>query len=74
MSPRPHTPSPCPTPLPGHFRPAEVEALARSAEPPPGYTWHHHQDVGRMQLVSFEAHRMATPHTGGMAIWGGGHR
>ncbi len=54
--------------------PAEVEALARSAEPPPGYTWHHHQDVGRMQLVPFEAHRLATPHTGGMAIWGGGHR
>lgn len=52
----------------------EIEALAHAAEPPPGYTWHHHQDVGRMQLVPLEAHRLAMPHTGGMAIWGGGHR
>jgi hypothetical protein len=54
--------------------PAEVEALAHAIEAPAGYTWHHHQDVGRMQLVPFDAHRLATPHTGGMAIWGGGHR
>ncbi|HZH79629.1 MAG TPA: HNH endonuclease [Archangium sp.] len=30
-------------------------------------------DRGRMQLVKFEEHRLATPHTGGMAIWGGGY-
>lgn len=32
-----------------------------------------HTNVGRMQLVKFEEHRLATPHTGGMAIWGGGY-
>ncbi|HEX5750187.1 MAG TPA: HNH endonuclease [Archangium sp.] len=26
-----------------------------------------------MQLVRREEHRLANPHTGGMAIWGGGH-
>ena len=40
---------------------------------PPGLTWHHHQDTGRMQLVNRDEHN-AFPggHTGGMAIWGGG--
>jgi YD repeat-containing protein len=35
---------------------------------PIGYTWHHHQDVGLMQLVHEDVHAM-TPHTGGVAIW-----
>jgi len=51
----------------------EVGALATSRKPPPGYTWHHHQDVGRMQLITDNAHDLAKPHTGGMAIWGGGY-
>ncbi|WPB75195.1 HNH endonuclease [Archangium violaceum] len=51
----------------------EVARLPHAAEAPEGYVWHHHQDVGRMQLVRREAHRLANPHTGGMAIWGGGH-
>lgn len=51
----------------------DVAALAKSHQAPTGYRWHHHQDVGRMQLVKFEEHRLATPHTGGMAIWGGGY-
>jgi hypothetical protein len=38
---------------------------------PSGYTWHHHQDIGRMQLVETKVHQ-ATGHTGGKAIWGGG--
>ncbi|MED3648802.1 HNH endonuclease [Halalkalibacterium halodurans] len=36
---------------------------------PRGYTWHHHEMRGRMQLVETSIHR-ATGHTGGRAIWG----
>jgi DNase/tRNase domain of colicin-like bacteriocin/Pretoxin HINT domain len=39
------------------------------ANPPPGYTWHHNEDVGRMQLVKSEIHRDAKHH-GGESIWG----
>jgi len=54
---------------------AEVDRLPAMSKAPEGYIWHHHQDVGRMQLVREEEHILATPHTGGMAIWGGGsHR
>ena len=35
------------------------------------YTWHHHQDPGRMQLVEFGAHA-TTNHYGGRNVWGGG--
>lgn len=35
---------------------------------PEGYTWHHHQTTGRMQLVNYEVHRK-TGHTGGFALW-----
>jgi hypothetical protein len=49
-----------------------VEELQTSMAPPSGYSWHHHQDVGRMQLISLGDHKLAAPHTGGMAIWGGG--
>lgn len=51
----------------------ETARLSHTAEAPKGYVWHHHQDVGRMQLVRREVHRLANPHTGGMSIWGGGH-
>jgi hypothetical protein len=30
----------------------------------PGYTWHHHQEAGRMQLVPREIHE-TTIHIGG---------
>ncbi|HYO57495.1 HNH endonuclease [Archangium sp.] len=52
--------------------PQSIEKLATSNKPPGGYSWHHHQDVGRMQLIFDKAHELAIPHTGGMAIWGGG--
>jgi len=51
----------------------EVINLQHSSLPPSLYTWHHHQDVGRMQLVLKPLHRLSRPHTGGMAIWGGGY-
>lgn len=49
-----------------------IESLPTSSRAPEGYAWHHHQDVGRMQLVVDAEHQLANPHTGGMAIWGGG--
>ncbi|MEZ6057183.1 MAG: HNH endonuclease [Planctomycetaceae bacterium] len=51
---------------------ADVTDLLTSSEAPPGFTWHHHQDSGRMQLVDVTIHG-DTPHTGGMSIWGGGY-
>ena len=54
--------------------PKNVEKLLSSKDPPNGHSWHHHQDVGRMQLVEDGAHQLSIPHTGGMAIWGGGNR
>ncbi|MFZ5553759.1 MAG: HNH endonuclease, partial [Bacteroidota bacterium] len=36
---------------------------------PKGYTWHHHQETGRMQLVDSEIHSQ-TGHTGGYSMWG----
>jgi hypothetical protein len=50
-----------------------VENLLKIAKPPDGYRWHHHQDVGRMQLITVGEHDLSIPHTGGMAIWGGGY-
>lgn len=37
---------------------------------PSGYTWHHHQDAGVLQLVDEEIHEK-TGHRGGYSIWGG---
>ncbi len=38
---------------------------------PDGYTWHHHEEPGRMQLVDALVH-MKTGHTGGREIWSQG--
>jgi hypothetical protein len=35
---------------------------------PDGYTWHHNQELGLMQLVDEEVHA-AFSHTGGVAVW-----
>jgi RHS repeat-associated protein len=39
------------------------------AEKPKGFSWHHHHELGRMQLVPRAIHE-ATIHRGGWAIWG----
>jgi hypothetical protein len=44
-----------------------------SDTPPHGYTWHHHQQPGRMQLVPFGIHG-AVQHSGGRQVWAGGER
>lgn len=55
---------------------AQVNHIMRSppaGSSPPGLTWHHHQDTGRMQLVDrVEHNHFSGGHTGGMALWGGG--
>ncbi|MEM7174094.1 MAG: HNH endonuclease [Bacteroidota bacterium] len=43
--------------------------LAGYPSTPPGYTWHHHQEYGVMELVETEIHQK-TGHTGGWALWG----
>ncbi len=42
--------------------------LAGYTETPQGFTWHHHQTTGRMQLVDYTIHRQ-TGHTGGFSLW-----
>ncbi|WP_437953973.1 HNH endonuclease [Sorangium sp. So ce296] len=43
---------------------ARANAAAGLKETPVGYTWHHHQDKGLMQLVEANVHKY-TGHTGG---------
>ena len=52
---------------------AEANRLAGFSSTPKGYTWHHHQQYGRMQLVNQRVHSQ-TGHSGGWSIWGGGSR
>lgn len=42
-----------------------------TGETPDGYTWHHSQHPGELQLVNEEIHAQ-TGHTGGRELWGGG--
>ncbi|MFC7677700.1 HNH endonuclease [Paenibacillus sp. GCM10028914] len=53
------------------FTKEELE-LFKKGEKPDYYTWHHHQDSGRMQLVDYTEHLAS--HTGGRAYWGGGNK
>ncbi|MDZ4627230.1 WXG100 family type VII secretion target [Bacillus cereus] len=54
--------------LAAKFTAEEIE-LFKKGEKPKTYTWHHHQDTGRMQLVDAFLHEK-TGHTGGYNIWG----
>lgn len=48
----------------------DVKALA-NGDTPEGYTWHHNEEPGSLQLVNQEEHSN-TGHTGGRELWGGG--
>jgi hypothetical protein len=52
------------------FTPEQLEQI-KNGETPDGYTWHHNEKTGKMQLVDSETHAK-TGHTGGRVIWGGG--
>lgn len=49
----------------------EQLAQIENGRTPSGYTWHHHQQDGKMQLVPTDIHDKSA-HTGGKALWGGG--
>ncbi|WP_442805718.1 HNH endonuclease [Testudinibacter sp. TR-2022] len=49
------------------FTSEQLEAIYRGEAKIPDYTWHHHQDSGRMQLIPEDIHRQ-TGHLGGEAI------
>ncbi|MGI6127900.1 MAG: HNH endonuclease [Planifilum sp.] len=57
--------------LKSKFSSTDLERM-RNGDNPVGYTWHHHQDFGRMQIVDKNIHSK-TGHTGGRTIWGGGN-
>lgn len=50
--------------------PSDLQAL-ENGQTPAGYTWHHSEEPGHLQLVDRETHA-ETAHTGGRALWGGG--
>ena len=56
--------------LASKFNKKQLEQI-RNGYKPSGYTWHHHQSTGKLQLVETKVHQ-ATGHTGGKTIWGGG--
>lgn len=49
------------------FTTKQLKAIEKGKDKIPGYTWHHHQDTGRMQLVPEEKHS-PTGHIGGRAM------
>jgi hypothetical protein len=54
------------------FTDVQLEQI-KNEETPDGYTWHHNEETGKMELVNSDDHRRAnTAHTGGKSIWGGG--
>lgn len=54
------------------FTAEQLAAISKGKPRIPGLTWHHHQNVGRMQLVPRAGHR-DTGHLGGMDMWFGGN-
>jgi hypothetical protein len=52
------------------FTERQLEQI-KNGDKPEGFTWHHSEVKGRMELVDTKTHS-ATAHTGGKSIWGGG--
>lgn len=53
--------------LRSQFTPAQRQAIQSGESKIPDYTWHHHQDTGRMQLVPSRVHSK-TGHVGGESM------
>ncbi|MCI3999343.1 HNH endonuclease [Klebsiella pneumoniae] len=49
------------------FNTEQLRAIEKGESKIPDYTWHHHQDTGRMQLVP-EWEHSKTGHIGGTAM------
>lgn len=54
-----------------YFTKEEIEKI-KNGQLPKGYTWHHHEKEGWMQLVDTATHNKVK-HTGGMSLWGKGY-
>ena len=54
-----------------NFTAEQLEDIANGILPE-GFTWHHNEEQGLMQLVETAVHAQ-TGHTGGMSIWGQGY-
>ncbi|BFU60555.1 hypothetical protein HEMROJRC1_08080 [Rodentibacter sp. JRC1] len=39
------------------FTPSQLEAIYRGESKIPGFTWHHNQDTGKMQLIDSDIHK-----------------
>ncbi|MEX1027031.1 MAG: HNH endonuclease [Candidatus Paceibacterota bacterium] len=52
------------------FTPEQLRAIRGGRNKIPGFTWHHHQDIGRMQLVPEGIHA-DVGHIGGFEMWYG---
>lgn len=55
------------------FTPQQLEQIRRGNPKISGYTWHHSEEKGKMQLVDAGQHS-ENKHIGGNAIWGAGKR
>ena len=55
------------------FTEKQILAIQKGNGQIPGYTWHHHQETGRMQLLPRDIHDKVK-HAGGMNNWGGDKR
>lgn len=52
---------------PFEFTPQQLQDIYAGRSKITDYTWHHHQDLGRMQLVPVSFHDV--DHVGGMHLW-----
>lgn len=52
------------------FTPEQLEQI-KNGDTPSGYTWHHNEEAGKIELVYSYDHSV-NRHTGGKSIWGGG--
>ena len=57
--------------LASKFTPKQLEQIESGAPRISGWTWHHAEECGKMQLVETKIHECSR-HTGGKSIWGGG--
>lgn len=53
------------------FTPRQRDQIMKGDPRISGYTWHHNEEAGKMELVKAEIHQK-TKHDGGKSIWSGG--
>lgn len=48
------------------FTPEQLNAIEKGQSKIPGFTWHHHENFSRMQLIPTKKYHVKTGHVGGM--------